>query len=233
MKNIIVYLNPSKSFDYECARYVEIQIDNSLNYWPPEDIILVTNFPYRYHSVEALTVTDDLICEFDAKACKVNVIIYLLEKKILVEPAWYHDLEAFQNNPFEIKLEKDLGLTDYGWKPNWNTGSFFFKPPALEIFYWLRDEVYKYRANEEPVLWILWKRNYNNIHARCQKINITYNLGKRNVEYNLSIADKPIRVVHFHPYRENLFEKFKPLLPASLAQLIYEKSPHLRQPWRI
>lgn len=218
----MIYINPRKSFDEEHSKYARIQVDNSLNYWKPEDILMVTNFPFEYHGIKAIEVPDNLFCEFDAKASKINAIIYLLEHKILTEDAWFHDFEAFQLSPIKLELDNDLGLTDYGWKPKWNTGVFFFKPQALDIFYWLRDGVYKYRGNEEPVLWILWKQNFNNIRSRCQKFNITYDIGMRNVESNLSIADKPIRVLHFHPYRHNLFERFRPLLPNDLAKLIGE-----------
>jgi hypothetical protein len=225
MKNLLIYLNPRNGFDNEHARYAKIQIDNSLNYWRPEDILMVTNFPFEHHGIKALEVPDKLFCEFDAKASKINAIIYLLEHKILVEPTWFHDFEAFQVSPFELKLDHDLCLTDYGWKPKWNTGVFFFKPEALDIFHWLQDGMNKYQGNEEPVLWILWKQNFNNIRSRCQKLNITYDIGMRNVEYNLSIADKPIKVLHFHPYRHNLFERFKPILPGNLAILIDKYKP--------
>lgn len=228
MKNLLIYINCRKGFDDEHGRYAEIQIDNSLNYWRPDDILMVTNFPYEYNGIKAAEVPDNLFCEFDPKASKVNAIIYLMEKKILTDQAWFHDFEAFQAYPIDIKLDQDLGLTDYGWRPKFNTGSFFFKPSALDIFHWLRDGVYEYQGNEEPVLWILYKKNFNNIRSRLQRLNITYNVGKRNVEYNLSIAEKPIRVFHFHPYREGLFEKFKPLLPSNLKELIYEKSPNIR-----
>lgn len=220
MKNLLIYINPRKGFDDEHAKYAKIQVDNGLNYWKPKDILMVTNFPFEHHGIKALVVPDNLFCEFDAKASKVNAIIYLLEKKILTEPAWFHDFEAFQIAPFDVKLEKDLGLTDYGWKPKWNTGVFFFTPPAIDIFYWLQEGMNKYRGNEEPVLWILWKQNFNNIRSRCQKLNITYDLGMRNVDQNLLIADKPVKVLHFHPYRHGLLERFKPLMPENLVKLM-------------
>jgi len=223
----MIYINPSRHFDDEHTRYAPIQIDNSLKYWKPEEILLVTNFPYKYHDIKACEVPDNLFFKFWRTSSKINAIVYLLENKILTESAWMHDFDAFQVNPFKLRLKQDLGLTDYGWKPKINTGSFFFKPTALDIFKWIKKDMYKRQAAEEDILWILYKENFRNIRARCQKLNITYNLGKRNVEFNLQIADKPIRVFHFHPYRESLFQKFKPHLPDSLAKLIYEKSPNL------
>src|SRR6186997_1655499 len=122
MKNLLVYLHPRKDFDEENRRYFEIQIDNSLNFWKKEDIIIATNFKADYHGIKTIEVPDNLLCDFDEKACKINVIIYLLENKILNEETWYHDLEAFQGSAFNLALEKDLAVTDYGWKPKWNTG---------------------------------------------------------------------------------------------------------------
>ena len=221
MKNLLVYLNPQKDFDELYHKYVKIQIDNSLLYWQPEDIIITANFPYEYHGVKTLVVPDELLVEFDKKACKINVIIYLLENGILTEEMWYHDFEAFQTSPIDVKLDHDLGLTDYGWKEKWNTGSFFFKPQAIDIFRLLREAVYEHRANEEPVFWNLYKSNFRGIRQRCQKMNITYNLGKRNVDENLAIAELPLKVVHFHPYeRRERLERFRALMPASLTKLI-------------
>lgn len=225
MKNLLTYLNPKKDFDDLYHRYVRIQIDNSLLYFPPEDIIIATNFPYEYHGVKSIQVPDTLICDFDKKACKINAIIYLLQNKILTDSAWYHDFEAFQINTINPQLEKDLGLTDYGWKPKWNTGSFFFKPSALDIFQNLRDAVYEHKANEEPVLWNLYREDFKGIRSRCQKMNITYNLGKRNIDYNLSIADLPLRVVHFHPYEsKERLERFEKIIPDTLSKLIRDNA---------
>lgn len=226
MKNLFLYLHPNKEFDDENKRYVEIQIDNSLHYWKPEDIILVTNFPYEYHGIRSIVVSDELICDFDDKACKINVIIDFLERGIISEPTWYHDLEAFQNNPFEVSLDQDLGLTDYGWSPKWNTGSFFFKPAALDVFRWIRDEVYNRKANEEPILWILYKNNFKNIRSRCQKFNITYNLGKRYGQIKFPVIDKPVLVVHFHVYRRpDRYNRYKPILSDNLLKILEEKHP--------
>lgn len=229
MKNLLLYVNPNKKFDSESEKYAEIQIENSRKYGRKEDTILVTNFPYEHYGFKAREVPGDLFCKFDAKASKINVIVYLLEKKILKELTWFHDLEAFQISPIDLVLKKDLGLTNYGWKTQWNTGSFFFKPSALDILRLLQKEMYKLQANEEPTLYALTKENRNNILDRCERLNITYNVGKRKLEHNIKIAEKPIRVVHFHPYRENLLEKFEAIIPEELYKMIDEKSPYLSE----
>lgn len=229
MKNLLVYLNPEHCFDPDSGRYAQIQIENSLRFWKPEDILFVTNFPYEHKGIKSLVVPDSFIMDFDKKACKVNVIVHLLEKGIIREDTWFHDFEAFQNAPFDITLTKDLGLTDYGWKPKWNTGSFFFKPTSLDIFTWLKTAVYARRANEEPIFWIMYKDNFNGLQARCQALNITYNVGKRYGQYEFPRIDMPVRVIHFHPYqRRDRLERLTPLISPELLNLINEKSPHIR-----
>jgi hypothetical protein len=222
MKNLMVYINPSKKFDSEHGRYAEIQIENSLKYWRPEDIIFVTNFPYEYNGIKALEL-ENMYCDFDNKACKVNIIIHLLENG-LNEFTWFHDLEAWQVVPFNLELERDIGLCDYGWKLKFNTGVIFFKPESLSLFKMLQEEMYVRRANEEPVLHELWKRNKSWIRNRIQRLNISYNFGKRKHEHILKIAEQPLKILHFHPYRERLLRRFDSLLPEDLKLLMKERA---------
>jgi len=223
MKNLLIYLNPRQNFDKEHKKYAEIQIDNSLQYCHPKDLIMITNFPYKYHNIKAIEVPNNLFCEADEKASKVNAIIYAITNKLVDELTWFHDMDAWQISPIDLKVNKDLGLTDYGWKMKWNTGSFFFKPKTLDIFKLLKNEVYKQQANEEPILWELTKKNVDNINDRIERLNITYNLGKRRIKENLEKAEKPVKVAHFHPYREDLLNKFKLIIPNDLYQLMYDR----------
>lgn len=227
MKNLLIYLNPREGFDseYNDSRMAEVQIDSALQFWKPEDILFVTNFPYEYHGVRAMVVGDELYDHADAtgKASKVDVIVHLLENNLLPDLTWFHDLDAFQMQPIDITLEKDLGLTTHGHNPKWNTGSFFFKPAALDVFKWLKDEVYRRRANEQPVLWILTKYNVNNINSRYQVLNITYNLGMRHLDIAVPMAQKPIRVAHFPPHWKDAYESFIPIITPELKKIIDEK----------
>jgi hypothetical protein len=134
MKNLLIYINPERKFNTENSNYIKIQIDNSLDYWKKEDILLVTNFPYEYKGVKAVVVPDDLYCQSSPCIIKINVIVYLLENKLLDELAWFHDTEAWQVAPLDLRLDKELGLTDYGWDRKWNGGSIFFQPSTLDIF---------------------------------------------------------------------------------------------------
>lgn len=228
MKNLLIYLDPKRRFNDENQSYIEIQIENSLNYWRKEDIVLVTNFPYEYQAVKALEVPGNLYSQSSPCIIKVNAIVYLLENKLLNELAWFHDTEAWQIAPLDLKLDKELGLTDYGWDKKWNGGSMFFQPTTLDIFKLWQESIYINRKDDEKSLMILTNNNSQGINSRIQRLNITYNIGKRHVESNLAIADKPIKVFHFHPYRENLLKKFEPLLPDNLKKLMYAKNYYHR-----
>lgn len=224
MRNLIVFVSPEHKFNDENKFYVEIQIENSLNYWKKEDIMLVTNFPYEYMGVKALVVPDDLYSQVSRCAIKINVICYLLENGYIGELTWFHDTEAWQLAPLDLKLGKELGLTDYGWSRKWNGGSMFFEPSTLDIFKLWKKTIEYTNNDDERTLMFLTENNICDINSRIQRLNITYNLGKRRVEENVSRADKPVRVAHFHPYRENLLSKFATLLPANLYNLMYEHS---------
>ena len=219
MKNLIIYINPEHKFNAENEKYIKIQIENSLVYWKPEDILLVTNFPYEYMGIKSLEVPDNLYSHISICVVKINVIVYLLEYKLLNDLTWFHDTEAWQVAPLDLKLDKELGLTDYGWMKQWNGGSMFFQSSALDIFKWWQQSIYDKGKDDEKCLMMLTEKNFKNINSRIQRMNITYNLGKRHVKENLLIADKPLKVLHFHPYRENLLKKFKPYLPDNLIKL--------------
>lgn len=247
MLNLMIYINPAKKFDDEKADLVKIQIDNSLRLgWRKKDILLVTNFPYKYKEVKALVIDDSTFCEIHDKASKINAIIYLLGNN-MIRPGqlyWFHDFDAFQTNKFtekQLKLDDvDLGFADYGWKARWNTGSFFFRSGTEKVFEWIRNELYKYRLHdEEEALTRLTNRNYKNINQMYKRMNITYDFpacmnGMRKMVSNYKRADKPIKVMHFHPMYKgvNYLEKNcidnplkKPLIPKGLIKIFKKHLP--------
>jgi hypothetical protein len=228
MLNLLIYISPEKKFNEENSKYIRIQIENSLRYWRKDDILLVTNFPYKYLGVESLVVPDELYSKLSRCVIKINVIVYLLEKNIINDITWFHDTEAWQIAPLNLKLEKELGMTDYGWSAKWNGGSMFFKPNSLDIFKLWKNKIEELEIDDERALMKLTESNFKNINDHIQRMNITYNIGKRRVEENTYWADKPLKVLHFHPYRENLLKKFEPLLPDNLKKLMYEKGTSTR-----
>jgi len=217
MKNLMLWIHPKKRFwdrlERNLPELVKIQIDNSLDLgWKRKDIVLVTNFEYEYNGVKALVIDDSHYCEHWGKSSKVSVLIYLLKAGI-VKPKelwWFHDFDAFQvHSILEEEINEQLGMlpvgfTDYGWQKKWNTGSIFFKQGSVKVFEWIRNELYRLQTDEERALVALTRRNYQYINNYLIRLNVTYNLpaclnGQRRLHITVPMANKPIKVLHFHP----------------------------------
>lgn len=207
MKNLMVYIHPAKRFKGEYATLAKIQIDNSLSLgWEKKDIVLATNFAYEYSGVESLVVGDDLFCEFDKRLSKVNVLVHLFESGIIEEGElyWFHDFDAFELHRItEAELDMgraDMAFTTLGYKDDWNTGSFFFGLGARDVVKSWRDEIYRHRILEEPALKSL--TSSGKLDGRFKTLNVTYNFIQSRIPVNWMIADKPLKVAHFHPIRK-------------------------------
>lgn len=224
MKAIMVYTSPLHRFDEETKVLVRLQIDNHKLYdW--EDVLLFTNFEYEYGGVKA-TVVPDLWVDWDKESNKMLVINYLLYNKLISGEFWYHDFDAYQNNPFDLILTKDLSIATYTYKDEWNCGSFFFKDTASDIFNTLSIRIFdrvRPRADEKVLTKLT--NNENIKDERYEKLNGTYNLTKRFVNNVLPKCDKPIKILHFHPYdsdyqtKQPNLEVFTPLMSDNLKEL--------------
>lgn len=215
MKNLLIYISPDHCLLPEYEKLAKIQIDNSLELgWKKEDMMFVSNFPYEYNGVKSILVGDHNICPFYMYSGKINTFVDMYEKG-MIDYAWYHDFDAFQNAPFEEPVFKeDVGFTDYGRKLNWNGGSSFLKKEAKDIFVWMRDWIYRdpdsqpiqnhIRAyntySDEVSLKRLTDINYKNINDRIKRMDISYNfnLNTETIRKCYEKALKPIKVFHFH-----------------------------------
>lgn len=220
MKNLMIFVNPSKAFidphwGSENEILAKIQIENSLDLgWKKEDIMVVTNFDFEHMGVKSIKVNDEQFCEASHTATKIKVILDLIDRGLINDELyWFHDFDAFQLEKIteeELDLkDKIFALTDYGKTVinkfrdrRWSTGTIFFKKEAKEIFKLIIDYVYRYKANEEVILLHLTKQNKNKINEKIKKLNITYNLAtrKRDVSACYEMSDKPLKVIHFHPF---------------------------------
>lgn len=223
----MIYISPTGSFDNpshaatnDGSVLIKVQIENSLELgWKLKDIILITNFDFQYGPVKATVIKDIEYFEPFPKASKINAIIKLFEKNLIIrgELYWFHDLDAFQLIPMEdseIKLGKAfLGLSSYDIynqpqnleenKKNkkWNTGSVFFKKEAEEIFYRIKGIMYDHEPKEEIALTEL-TNNYENIRKRVKELDGTYNF-VAPMAYLFGMTRKPLeplRVIHYHPH---------------------------------
>lgn len=212
MKVIFTNVNPHKKWNKERGILIKLQIDNCLNNmgWKLEDIVLATNFEYEYRGVKAIVVPDDLYVGFDDKrysfkvSTHIMIINYLLQHDLIEKGTlyWYHDMDAYQQELVteeELGLDGlDLGLTNYGWSKKWNLGSFFFRESAKDIFALLAHTIMEKQLGDERSFRGLWEEGKIN-HARCKLLNITYNFGMKNLKVMYEMADKPLKVLHFHP----------------------------------
>lgn len=206
MKNVLIHLHPDKCFDFERAKLARIQIDNSLDLgWKAADILLVTNFPYAYNGLNAMVVDGSNFCEFKPRSTNTVLVPHLFDLGLIEknETYWVHDFDAYQEWPFSLTLKADAGFTTYGWSSKWCLGSFFFRHEAEDVFRWLKSRIYQFRTEDERALVRLTNKNFSGINDRYETLNITYNFGMRHLAYNWKQAEKPLKVLHFHPfYRE-------------------------------
>ncbi len=206
MKLLLIYINPIKEFDEEGKVTVKIQIDNSLELgWKLEDILLYTNFPYEYNGVKSIVIDDNTYSDISSKT---SVISYLFDKGLIGDELyWVHDLDAFQDYVItedeikEVMGNADIALTDSGATTRWALGSIFFKKSSEDIFRMIKDKVNQEEINEEKALRRLTLKNINNINPRIKKLNISYNFQMWNIGLCYPMAIKPLRVLHFHPFR--------------------------------
>jgi hypothetical protein len=209
MKLLFIYVSPNKKFDDETEKLCRLQIDNSiLHCWKREDILLVTNFKYEYREVTSLLVPDDLFYSLEPPSSKTLVIEFLLRREMLKdgELYWYHDFDAYQNtciDEFELEMGGfDLGLTPYGYKPEWNCGSLFFRTTTQGMFsIWakrVRDRIRRGRADEQEIRKMIRDNQFDNV--RWKSLNVSYNFTMRYTWRNYPNAIKPLRLLHFHPY---------------------------------
>jgi len=214
MKNILVYISPNKKLDEECSLLSKIQIDNSISLGQEKNLLLITNFPYEYNGVKAIVVDDSNDYRNRPRSIKTMVVPHLIDEGIVEkgEIYWNHDFDAYQlENIMDDELgmeDVDAGFTDYGWRSRWCLGSAFFKHSARDIFQWIKDYIDETTEEDETALTFLTENNTNNINERIKKLNITYQIGMRRPESNYKKATKPLKVLHFHPSKEGLLDRF-------------------------
>lgn len=215
----MIYISPTGSFNNprpdltsnDAEPLVKVQIENSLALgWKKEDILLFTNFDFEYGVIKANVLKNVEFFERKPQASKINAIIKLFENGTIKDDElyWFHDLDAYQLEPItnsEIDLtDVDMALTDYGGTKfqgieKWHTASIFFKASSKDIFYRIQEIMYEDNTDEEKALSIL-TINDKNIEKRVKKINNTYNYNGFYLSSSYKAIEKPIKVIHFHPY---------------------------------
>ena len=233
MKNLLAYTNPSKSFATEEDKVMaKIQIDNALDLgWKREDIIIATDFGYEYSGIKSVLVEDKNPTTWNLTQGKIVAITGLFAKGLIEEGElyWFHDFDAFQFEPFlesELGLSGfDIGLTNSG-REMINGGSFFFNHKAKDIFDWTMDRIYKdHSTDEQKSFAYLVTSGELNMKNRFKMMDHTYNLGVIGIDRfqeNYALAQKPIRVAHFHPYKKHHLSLYRDMIPERM-RVIFNK----------
>ena len=175
---------------------VNAQIENSIESgWKPEDIVLIANFDHEFMGVKVINTELNKICLTGSKMFAVKWFY----DNGFKDTVWAHDLDAWQNWPFDEPEFKDVGICCYS-RPKFNGGSIFWKYSAKDIIdnivYWINENE---QRKEEPTLNRLLKRKYKD---RVTVLNNTYNVGCSGFAPRFQRSEKPIRVCHFHPYKK-------------------------------
>lgn len=207
----MVYVHPEKRFSKEVDILVRIQIDNALSLgWDRSDILLYTNFNFKYEGVKSQLVSDSNYCPFRPLSTKTITVSNLdLDDDIY----WVHDFDAFQLDSLDLSLEKPLGIATYGYIRKWQLGSFFYKPEARYILKDVVKKIYEIRNEDERALMELTSKYKDKI----QKLNNTYNLGARHLEKVFMMCELPIKIAHFHPNKA--FSNFKGILDDRIKEV--------------
>lgn len=222
MKNLLIYINPvTKEFGSEHEILTKIQIDNSFDLgWKLSDIVLVTNFPWKYRGVSS-TVVDNYEVFDQNRSTKIPAILELFDRKLIGNDLyWFHDHDAFQLVPFSVNLNVDAGFTDHGhYSKTWNAGSFFFKRSAKDIFENIWELMNNRGSNEQNALTYMWENNIKDINKRYKLMNSTYNIGIYKIPENIKDAELPLKVAHFHPHKKHHLALYKEILPERLTKI--------------
>jgi len=228
MKQLLIYIGSEPKFSEEHETLTKIQIDNSLEWWKPEDILLVTDFSYEYKGVKSYVVSGNFKALDGNRSSKIPVINQLFRDGIINDLFWFHDHDAFQLGPMRDPELGDYvaGFTTEGWSDRWNAGSFFFTSGAEKIFKWIERSMLQRNTNEQDALTHLWSKGLEGYKI----LNNTYNVGIYHTEEVLKKVDTPLIVAHFHPRKPKHMEIFKDLIPEKLRRIfeINEKIADLK-----
>ena len=224
MKNLFLYVLANekvweKMFTEQTPlldAYIKSQIDNSLNFgWKRDDILFVTNFSYEYNNVKAIQLNS--LSKTNNFSNKLLAVRELFVDRGITDTIWLHDMDAWQNSRFDVPSVKDVGACFY-WKlgmknvaGTFNGGSIFYNPTAVDMLDKMiehieKDNLYKDESAFNRVCLSRVNKRRIEVSHRVTVLNNTYNIGKSWLKERYALADKPIRVFHFHP--EKRWNKF-------------------------
>jgi len=203
MKNLMVAnVTKGRYTKNNVKTLLKAQIENSLDLgWLPDDIIILSNLKMEHKKVKTTTIE---LNDFCLTGSKMFGLKHLFDHDITDDIVWAHDTDAWQNAWFDCPEFKDVGGSYYS-KPKFNGGSIFWKPSARDIVEKIIDIITKDKlAKEEPTLNTIFRsEEYKN---RVTVLNNTYNVGCSGYVERYQRSEKPVKVLHFHPYNRIAWE---------------------------
>jgi hypothetical protein len=137
MQNVFVWILPPKKGGYKWRytkdhervfNYLRLQIHNSLDLgWDPEDIVPITNFPFEHMGVKAHELEMD-VCNWSSFANRMIAVNEMIQKGVINDNFWVHDLDAYQLEPFDFP-ESCRGVSFTRHAPRRT------KPQGASVFY--------------------------------------------------------------------------------------------------
>jgi hypothetical protein len=183
---------------------LKAQIDNSLECgWDSKDIIIATNFNFEYRGVKTYIL--DEICDYSQFFHKQYATLELMKKGIFEnQNIWYHDLDAFQLEPFNFPyFTGDWGTCIYpgGDGHSCQCGVIYLKPTSQDIFEYLVSnmKLNNFQTPDDEVVIRNYVKLNPNFSHRVSNLNYRYNLGMTGFNTRYNQSEKPIYVAHFHP----------------------------------
>ena len=183
---------------------IKAQIDNSIDCgWESKDIIIATNFEFEYRGVKTYVL--DEICNYSQFFHKQYATLEMMQKGIFEgQDIWYHDLDAFQLTKFDFPyFTGDWGTCVYpnGDGHSCQCGIIYLKHSSQDMFEHLvhHMKARNYNTHDDEVVIRNDIKLNPNFGPRVSILNTTYNLGMTGFRYRYEDAEKPIKVVHFHP----------------------------------
>jgi len=215
MKNLTLYVTEQGSFGLDgIRRNLDLHVDNSLELgWRPGDVLIYTNFPYARYGIRALEVLPGRRPRTARMTSfyKTEVLLDALSRLDPGDTLWYHDADAYQLQPFAgpPAPDKDLAACLYCTRERLliQGGSMFLTRAARPIF----EEVHellihcRYRKDEFALTDLTGRPEFLD---RFAPLDYSYNLGDTDFELRYQLADRPIKVAHFHLDREPHRAKF-------------------------
>lgn len=235
--NLVVYWSyeqvphPTRAFD----ALARLHIDNSFELgWAPDRLLVATNFEWEYRGVRSLRLLQSGASPpLYRSASKLFAFRELLARELIPQNAvvWFHDLDALQNEPFEIPAAlqcAQLGVTPFNCRGDlFSTASLFFRPsaaPLLERWASRLQPVGKAICEEHALNLFLAGGEYAPpAIARCDR-RYNYNHKCPN-----AAVTHPVSVVHFNYARvERIrFWRRSQVLSSRLLQLLCDRQQEL------